>query len=376
MLWYAVFALYAAALGGWFFHRHFKGVFEAQEKKQIIRLTAKNAAKLIGGLARNPNAISFQEYDVLVNSLSKDGRISSIAYFNRFGEVRWHRDTRLFGLDFEDYGLALGVGTEGIREAILGKKPVIRRVMGGGFREYVIPLAVRGELVGILDMVVSGAAIERRLDLLMFRYFWGALLVVFVLGVGMHIFLVRSVLAPAKKLYDAVEGLSMRPFDASVCEGGGEFGALARAFKGLTERVNAERANRAVRERALGSAERRRWEVILTAVLPPRHFVAVVDENNAVLYTTLPGQRGGDGAAPHLLDVLDGSQQGVLFAAATAFDRPDRIVETTAVLGGTDYAVKAVQLSGDEEIRRTLIVFEPVGEAAALESDPELLSLA
>ena len=209
-LWYLCIGVYVMFLGGIFYYNLFKWTFDEKLKQQAIDLVKVHAFQLIKGLSTRQSAITMDEFDVISNALAKDERVASLVYLNRYGEVRWFKDSSMIGKTFDEFQQAVPIPTNAIEQAYVSKTPKVRAVPDQPFYEIAIPLAVRGEVVGIVDMQVSRAGVNQVIAQAMNKYVLGAAGVLFLLGIPLYFFLHHFVLSPLHNLRDAVEAISFK----------------------------------------------------------------------------------------------------------------------------------------------------------------------
>lgn len=358
--WYACIGVYVMFLGGIFYYNLFKWTFDEKLKQQAIDRVKVHAFQLIKGLSRSQSAITMDEFDILNNALSKDEWVASLLYLNRYGEVRWYKDPNLFNKSFDEFNKIVPLPTDAIKEAYTSKTPKVRAVPDQPLYEIAIPLSVRGEVVGIVDMQVSRKGVKDVIAQAMNKYVLGAAGVLFLLGIPLYFFLYHFVISPMLHLRDAVEAISFKNLDLKFPERKDEIGDVAAVLNIFLQKVKAERTNVMVKEKQRGVAEQRWWQSILTTIVAKEHRAIVVDEDNTVLYTNFPLARQADpNARLHLLDVIDSQQQDVLRLVGVALDRPNQVVETDTMFRQEACHVRAVHLEEEGELRRTLILFEP-----------------
>ena len=101
-LWFTGIGIYVMFLGGIFYYNLFKWTFDEKLKQEAIDMVRLYAPTLITGLSRNQSAISMDEYDTITR-FSKDDRVASLLYLNKFGEVRWFKDPSKITMSFEEF---------------------------------------------------------------------------------------------------------------------------------------------------------------------------------------------------------------------------------------------------------------------------------
>ena len=90
-LWFTGIGIYVMFLGGIFYYNLFKWTFDEKLKQESIDMVRLYAPTLIEGLSRNQGAITMGELDT-VSRFSKDDRVASMLYLNKYGEVRYFKD--------------------------------------------------------------------------------------------------------------------------------------------------------------------------------------------------------------------------------------------------------------------------------------------
>jgi hypothetical protein len=357
--WYATIGVYVMCLGGIFYYNLFKWTFDEKLKQEAIDMVRLYAPTLIEGLSRNQGAISMPEFDT-VSRFSKDDRVAALLYLNKFGEVRWFKDPNKIGETFDQFSKEVTLPTDAIEQAWLSKSPMVRAVGNAPLYDIAIPLSLRGDVLGILNLQISRAGVVTVINKAMRKYAVGAVGVLLLLGIPLYFFLHHFVLNPLLNLRDAIESISFKTLELKFAARNDEIGDVAAVIGLFLSKVKAEVANAMVKEKQRGVAEARWWQSILMAIVSKNHKAIVVDEDNSVLYTNFPltGSVTGDGKL-HLLDVIDSQQQDVLRLVGVALDRPNQVVEADTTFKSEACHVKAVHLEEEGELRRTLILFEP-----------------
>jgi hypothetical protein len=358
-LWFTGIGIYVMFLGGIFYYNLFKWTFDEKLKQESIDMVRLYAPTLIEGLSRNQGAITMNELDT-VSRFSKDDRVASLLYLNKYGEVRYFKDPSMITKSFDDFTKQVSLPTDAIEQAWLAKTPIVRAVPNLPLYDIAIPLALRGDVLGILDLQVSREGVVRVINKAMNKYAVGAVGVLLLLGIPLYFFLHHFVINPLLTLRDAIESISFKNLELKFAPRSDEIGELSGVVGIFLSKVKAEIANSMVKEKQRGVAEARWWESILKAVVSKNHRAIVVDEDNSVLFTNFPvtGTVTTDGKL-HLLDVIDSQQQDVLRLVSVALDNPNQVKETDTMFRSEPCHVKAVHLDEDGETKRTLILFEP-----------------
>jgi len=357
--WFTMIGIYVMVLGGIFYYNLFKWTFDEKLKQEAIDMVRLYAPTMITGLARSQSALTMEEHDVVLR-FAKDDRVASLLYLNKYGEVRWFRDPSKITYTFDQFVKEVTLPTDAIEQASLAKSPVVRAVPGMPLYDIAIPLALRGEIMGILDLQISREGVVKVINKAMSKYAVGAVGVLFLLGIPLYFFLHHFVLNPLLSLRDAIEVISFKNLELKYPPRHDEIGDLANVINIFLSKVKAEVANAMVKETQRGVAEARWWQSILSDVVAKNHKAIVVDEDNSVLFTNFPvaAAAGADGKM-HLLDVIDSQQQDVLRLVGSALDKPNQLVEADTMFHSEPCHVRAVHLEEDGELRRTLILFEP-----------------
>jgi len=359
-LWYVTIGVYVMFLGGIFYYNLFKWTFDEKLKQEAIDLVKAQVFQLIRGLSQHQSSITMDEYQIVGEGLAKDDRVAALVYFNRYGEVRWFKDPNYIGKSFDEFTKNIQLPTDSVEQAYMTKTPKVRAVPGQPLYEIAIPLAVRGEVVGIVDMQVSREGVQEVIAQAMRKYVLGAVGVLFLLGIPLYFFLHHFVINPMLHLRDSIEAISFKNLDLKFPVRKDEIGEIAGVVGVFLQKVKADRANTMVREKQRGVAEQRWWQSILMTIVAKTHRAIVVDEDNSVLYTNFPVAATNDpNTRLHLLDVIDSQQQDVLRLVGVALDRPNQVVETDTLFRQEPCHVRAVHLEEEGELRRTLILFEP-----------------
>ena len=363
-LWFTMIGIYVMVLGGIFYYNLFKWTFDEKLKQEAIDMVRLYAPTLITGLSHSQLALTMDEHDVVMR-FAKDDRVASLLYLNKFGEVRWFRDSSKITYSFEQFIKEVSLPTDAIEQASLAKSPIVRAVPGLPLYDIAIPLALRGEVLGILDLQISREGVVKVINKAMRKYAVGAVGVLFLLGIPLYFFLHHFVINPLMSLRDSIEAVSFKNLELKFPPRRDEIGELANVINIFLSKVKAEVANAMVKEKQRGVAEARWWQSILMAIVAKNHKAIVVDEDNSVLYTNFPvtGTAATDGKL-HLLDVIDSQQQDVLRLVGVALDKPNQLVEADTMFRNEACHVRAVHLEEEGELRRTLILFEPKASGA------------
>ncbi len=358
LLWFIGIGIYVMCLGGVFYYNLFKWTFDEKLKKDVTESVRVFAPTMRNGLLKNPKIITFEEYDIM-QSLVKDERISSVIYLSRAGTVRWHKQSRFIGMAWADFQKEYPPPTDAIGQAYLAKTPKVRQVPNEPFYEIAIPFSVRGEIIGIIDVLVSKAGTDVLIGSAMRKYVFGAIGILFLLGLPLYFFLRHYIISPMKTLRDSVETISLKNFDLRFSSKKNEIGDLADAVSQLLGKMKVEMDGILNRDYKYKDAEQKWWRALLSVIVPGNEYIIVVDENNNILYANFELAGGMDAKNIHLLDVVDSQQQTLLRLVGQAFDTPGRPVEGETVFRNQNLNVKVLHVGETSEMNRTLIMFYP-----------------
>ena len=159
-LWFTAIGIYVMFLGGIFYYNLFKWTFDEKLKQEAIDMVRLYAPGLIEGLSRNQSAISMNEFDTITR-FAKDDRVAALLYLNKYGEVRWFKDPKYITWTFDQFSKEVTLPTDAIEQAWLSKSPMVRAVANLPLYDIAIPLPLRGDVVGILNLQVSREGVVR-----------------------------------------------------------------------------------------------------------------------------------------------------------------------------------------------------------------------
>ncbi|MBI4655972.1 MAG: HAMP domain-containing protein [Elusimicrobia bacterium] len=357
LVFFAIIGLYVVFLGGVFYYNLFKWTFDEKLKQDIIETVKIHYPTLKTGLLK-AKYITMEEFDIM-SSLKNDERVSSIIYLSRNGSIRWHKDARFIGKQFDEFQKTVAPPTDAIAQAYVSKVPKVRQVPKQPFYEIAIPFSVRGEIIGIVDLMVSRAGAEMLIGSAMRKYAFGAVGVLFLLGLPLYFFFHHYVISPLEALKDNVDTISMKNFDIRFTPRKDEVGELAGSFTRFLNKVKIEIDSIVNKDKKYKDAEQKWWRSLLGIIVPVEQHVIVVDENNNVLYANFELAGEVDSKNIHLLDVIDSQQQNLLRLVGQAFESPNQVIEGETVFKGDNLNVKILHVGEASEMNRTLILFYP-----------------
>lgn len=358
ILAFTLLGVYVMGLGGVFYYNLFKWTFDEKLKQDVIETVKQYSKAMTNGLLANQKAITFEEYDIML-SLAKDERITSMIYLNRIGIMRWHKEARFLGMAWDEYSKQIPPPTDAINQAFASRVPKVQQVKGEPFYEMAIPFSARGDIIGVLDILVSRAGAEVLIGSAMKKYVFGAIGVLLLLGVPLYLFLHHYVISPMEQLKDSIEGVSMKNFELRFPERGDEVGQVAYAINSLMDKMKAEVQNYDNRNKVYREEEQRWWRSLLNLIVPSSNHVIVVDENNNILYANFEIASVAEGNKVHLLDVVDTQQQTLLRLVGEAFEKTDVPVTGETMFKGHMCDLKVLHVGQSVDVSRTLILFSP-----------------
>ncbi len=358
LLWFTGIGIYVMCLGGVFYYNLFKWTFDEKLKSEIIDKVKVYAPTLREGLLKSPRVISFGEYDIM-QSMTRDDRIASILYLSRSGTVRWHKESRFIGKPWDEFQKDIPPPTDAVGQAYLSKQPKVRQVPGESFYEIAIPFTVRTEVIGIVNVLVSKAGADVLIGSAMSKYVFGAIGVLFLLGLPLYFFLHHYIIFPMETLQESVDNISLKNFDIRFPSRSDEIGGLVGAISRLLGKMKLEIEGIVNRDRNYKDAEQKWWRSLLSTIVPGNEYVIVVDENNNILYANFELAGGAEAKNIHLLDVVDSQQQNLLRLVGQAFESPNHPVEGETVFRNQNLCVKVLHVGETAEMSRTLIMLYP-----------------
>jgi len=358
-LWHAAAGVYVLLLAGIFYHNSSKRETDSRLKKEVLDLAREHSLTLIKGLVQKPGSITMDEYDVFTRVVDKDPSVLSVVYLDAGGRVRWHKDARLIGRHIGDLAEEVSLPTDVVAAARDSMQPQIRAVRDGSLYEAAVPLGDRGALAGLLEMQVSrqGASEEYRRG--MARFIGCGMAALVAVGLLLYYFFKRHVLDPLHRVQGDLERLSFGDLRLSGKRETGEFGSLAAAMDVFLEKVRGGLDGIRAAEAGRQEAESSWWEAVLAAALPSGCSSMVLDENNTVLHSSLPSQRGA-----HLLDVVQTGAQDLLRLIGRAMEGPGRAVEGEVSTGEAAWRVRALNVDSGAGMGRTVVLLFPKSGAA------------
>jgi len=358
LIWFVAACAYSYLIAGAYFRHLFSASFDKRLQEDMVKLVQTYKPGLAKGLQKKPDVMTMDELDV-IEVLAKDKMVTQVAYFNKFGRVRWHRQASLIGLEIADYEKSMG-RSEALWEALNTKTSKIRSTPDGQYYEIAVPFytgTANKDLLGALWLQVTRKYVDDTVAWGMGRYRLGAAVVALLFGGPLYVFMYLFIIKPVERMQEGLDALSLKNLEWKVALRKDEFGELATGLGGFIEKVRGELTTLRGREAARASSERQWWGGIF-AVMGEGRQAIVVDEDNNVLFTNIPIA----GPVPdrmHLLDVIDNQQQDILRLVGVALERPNDLVQGETLFQNKECKVRIVHLGDTADLKRTLIYFEP-----------------
>lgn len=354
---FTVVGIYIMGLGAIFYYNLFKWTFDEKLKADVIDTIKTYAPALREGLLKNPRSITFEEFKLMNENISRDERITSVVYVNRAGIIRWHREPRFIGMSWDEYISQVPVMTDAIVQAKEAKSPKVRPVPKQPYYEIAIPLTVNNEIIGMLLLLISRSTSQALISSAMSKYAIGAIGVLFLLGVPIYMFMSHYIFGPLERLAEAVDAASFKTFELKFDIKNDEIGLVAESISNLFKKFKKEIEQYIKKDKYFREIEEKWWKTILKTIAHHNEYVIVVDENNTVLYANF--EINNISSNLHLLDVVDSQQQTLLRLVGQAFENPGEIMEGETIFKGQNLAVKVVHIGDTPELNRTLILLYP-----------------
>src|SRR5205823_1973224 len=121
--------------------------------------------------------------------------------------------------------------------------------------DIAIPLALRGDVVGILNMQITREGVVKVINRAMHKYMIGSVGVLLLMGIPLYFFLHHFVINPLLTLRDSIESISFKNLELKFAAGKDEIGELANVLTVFLNKVKNELANSMVKEKQRGQAE-------------------------------------------------------------------------------------------------------------------------
>ncbi len=136
-----------------------KGPSPEAVAKRVENLVGPYRSGLVVGLSKTQGNITEDEWKIVQDSLSKHPSIALVAYFNRYGEVRWHKDVTMVGKTFDEMIKHYQTETDAIEQAYMSKIAKVRALPDARSFEVAVPIMVEKEVVGILLFSVPAESV-------------------------------------------------------------------------------------------------------------------------------------------------------------------------------------------------------------------------
>ena len=357
-MWFVGIGIYVMVLGGVFYYNLFKWTFDEKLKQDVLETVKLHTPALRNGLLRNPRFCTMDELDIM-QSLGRDDRIIFVLYINKTGIVRWYKEVRFMGVPWDEFQKTIGLPTDAVAQAYVSKTAKVRLVPKQPIYEVAVPITMRSEIIGILDLQVSRAGAAMIIQSAMRKYALGAIGVLCLLGIPLYFFLHHYIVSPIEDLRDSIDSVSTKTLDLKFQKRSDEIGELAVSVNKFLQKVKADVDIMTARDKQRNDSEKTWWGSILSAIVSRGDHAIVVDEDNNVLFTNFHLEMPPEGQKLHLLDVVDSQQQALLRLIGSALETPNQIVIGEGVFKGENCHMKILHMVSGADIRRTLLLFEP-----------------
>lgn len=359
-LWFTLAAFYTIILGALLFYNLFKYVFDVNLQNQIINTVSGNARTLINGLVTK-DYLTIPELEIITSWPTHDPRIKQVVYFNGNGSIRWHNNKDLIQKSFKEYERGGYLESYAAYDAMVNRIPKVEMKKNGAMYEIAIPLklAKDDQVVGVISLDVSREQVQKEIKSAMFRYFLGAIAIMFLMGFVLYILVIKKVVSPIVALTNSIDNISTKTFQFDFTERPDEVGALAKSIENFLTKVKQELEEQEELSKNRKHYEQEWWAEVLAAAIPKGSRALVVDENNNIMHTNfeLPLKKEGP---IHLLDIFGANQQEVVRIVGQAMENPGKVFRATTQSGGREFGIKTLQLTSKGGIIRTLIILEPL----------------
>jgi|GEM_PF-457356 len=363
LLWFVLVGIYVMALGGVFYYNLFKWTFDEKLKQEIIDTVKVYAPRINDNLLTKPRYVSMEEIEIFNEMVKNDERVVSLFLLNKMGSVRWHNKPALINKSWDDFKQISPPLTDAIAQAYSSKTAKIKQVKGQPFYEIAFPFTVRNDVIGLLDILVSRASAEVNIGSAMRKYVFGAVGVLFLLGLPLYFFLKHYVVNPIEHLADSVDAVQIKNLELRYPARSDEIGELAYSIAQLLGKVKADLNATIMSDSTSKDMEQNWWQALLNTVIPEGDSTITVDENNSVLHTTncdLPHQENS-AVRVHLLDVIDTkNQNNLLRLVAQSFESASGYVEGETEFKDRPCKVRVLHVGQSSDFQRTLIWFTPL----------------
>lgn len=364
IVWFAITALYVAAVGGFACFYLFNSTFDQKLQSEMMDLVRSNAPFLVTHVAQMPNTdASTAEADRLMQIMHNDDRIADITYLNPNATIRWYKDGAYLGKSYEEaYAMSI-FPTGAVYQAFTKQNVKINKFGGGNYYDVAVPLkGAKGVLAGVLEIQVSRVGTKAQISSAMLRYAGGAVVVLLIMGGVLYLFMYFKVVAPLKELVGAVRSVSLKEMHLNYPSRSDEIGDAARGINELFVKVRSEMKAFAGSLKKKKDVETVWWQALLAVSVSRGARALVVDQDNNIMFTNFDiSFARPHGGAIHLLDVFDGNQSALIETVGKATDAAGTVFKTTADFGGKKVEIRAVKLPGERgEATRTMIIMEPV----------------
>lgn len=361
LLWFVLVAVYASVIGGLFYYNLFKFVFDKQLQNEMVEKVRKDSAVLFEGINSRPRGeATFREAAAVKDLLNSDKRIISLVYFNGFGSIRWHENTKFLGMSLKDYNQSVGLDSNAVISSLNSGLPRSFLTGNGETYDMAIPISGKdGAVAGVVNLTVSRDSARELIHSSMIRYAAGAIIMMLLIGGVLYLFLLLKIIRPLNTLRDGIDAVSLNNLTFKLPKRGDEIGEVAASVNLLLDKIRADVKGLENVEILSLEKEQHWWQALLAVTVPSGSRAFVIDENNNILYTNFEMKLPQDGRKVHILDIFDGRQQEIIQAIGAALENPTRVSRTNVLNKNVKCVVKVVQMPDDAGKNRIVLVLEP-----------------
>lgn len=151
LAWAGALVLFGSGL---YAHRQARQALKEHAQHDAVDRVRSYAPTLIKGLVGSQVRASREEAEAMA-LLWRDPRVLSIVYLNKYGEVRWFKDSSKIGLKFEEFNREFPFKTNSVEEAWLRKQHQFRSVPGEPTYDLSVPLTLRDQVIGLVNLRVN-----------------------------------------------------------------------------------------------------------------------------------------------------------------------------------------------------------------------------
>ncbi len=363
IVWFAITALYIAALGAFACFYKLGYVFDTKLQSEMAEVVRSKVGTLVSSIAARPTGdATIAETDTLKQMINNDDRIVDVVYLNPNATIRWYKDPAFWGKPFEE-AVALNLfPTTAVYTAFTKQTLKVNKYGNGNFYEMAFPIkGAKGVLAGVVDLQVSRESTRSLVSSTMVWYAGAVLFAFALMGAILFIFIRVKIINPISSLNTAVNAVSLKEMTLSYPERNDEIGEVAESINSLFGKVKNELKGASTDVKRKKETESVWWQSLLAVSISKGSRAMVVDHDNNIMFTNFELNTENKEGPIHLLDIFGGEQTELIEVVGKAMDAPGRVLRGTTNIGGKAVEIRAVLLPGEGgQESRTMIVLEPV----------------